>query len=124
MKNGCILMIISFMVFATACNYDKLPTPNIDDSCNDVPPTYEGEVKAIINRSCAYTGCHVAGFSFGDYSNFASLSTLIPRGRIEIRSTIIRDMPPTYAPADRPKSLTAQEINILKCWFATGSLEK
>jgi hypothetical protein len=124
MKKRYVLITIILVVFAAACNYDKLPTPNIDELCNDIQPTYEIGVKEIINRSCAYAGCHVAGFNFGDYSNFQSLSALIPRGRIESRSTQTLDMPPSYAPDDRPKSLTAQEIAVLKCWFAAGTPEK
>lgn len=123
MKNRYILVAVSLIIFAAACNYDKLPEPNIDEICNDIQPTYEAEVKEIINRSCAYVGCHVAGFSYGDYSNFQSLNALIPRGRISARTIQTRDMPPAYAPDGRPKSLTSQEIAILQCWFAAGAPE-
>ncbi len=124
MKNRYTLVFASFLIFSVACSYDKLPEPSIDELCNDIQPTYDTEVREIINRSCAYAGCHVAGFSYGDYSNFQSLAALIPKGRIAARTIQTRDMPPAYAPDSRPKSLTSQEIAILQCWFAAGAPEK
>lgn len=102
----------SLMLFS--CNKD-------DTSCD---ATYEGNVKSIIDKSCAYAGCH-AGADAGmfvsveskDYTNYEGMVATLTSGDFATRALELRNMPDTmWTPEDRPQELTAEEIEILTCW--------
>ena len=100
-----------------------------DDEC-DV--TYENEVKPIIERSCAYSGCH-SGADAGmwvtegseDYTNYAGILANLQAGSFRARTIDSLDMPPAaYVPEGRPVSLTQAELDILICWLDNGYPER
>ena len=120
------LYLLLFMTLA--CTQDKLTAIDAgpEPACEEAP-TYENSVKAIIDNSCAYTGCHVSG-NPGDYTNYIGLNRVVTSGAFESRVFTQKDdpfigMPPSYAPNGRPTDLTAEELDLLRCWIDSGSPE-
>jgi len=106
-----------------ACTNDELPKPE-PVVCNNETITYDGHIKAILDLSCAYDGCHIAGFSSGDFTNYASLDPfLASSGALAGRAITDQDMPPSNVPAGMPEMLTAEQLELLQCWVDGGYLE-
>ncbi len=100
-----------------SCDSDKLPPQEtLDCGTNDY--TYDANVKAIIDATCAYTDCHVSGFSDGDFTNYAGMVSRLDNGKITERVLEKRDMPPDYA--DGPTVLSDEQIKIFTCWIQSG----
>lgn len=100
-----------------SCAKDKLPAENED--CT-IEVTYQSDIKPIIDKSCAYAGCHVVGFIKGNHTSYTSLKPQLDNGLFKKWVLDERQMPPQYAPADKPKSLTQEEINLINCWVKSG----
>ncbi|MFK7807611.1 MAG: hypothetical protein AB8F74_07435 [Saprospiraceae bacterium] len=111
-------LFLSLIILCSSCTNDQLPEP-VEADCPTVI-TYDVEIKPIIDNSCAYSGCHVSGFGSGDFTNYASLEGLLTAGTFENRVIIERNMPPSYAPDDKPKMLTDEELDLMKCWMEGG----
>ena len=98
-----------------------------DDDSMDCMATYDADVKAIIDRSCAYSGCH-SGTDAGmfvsdiskDYTSYEGMRETLFNGAFVTRSLDSLNMPPFYAPDGNPKELTASEQEILRCWAENG----
>jgi len=120
MKSIQLFLFLSIALFATSCGSD-------DDSCGE---TYDnGQVKAIIDKTCAYAGCHSGGADAGmfipevakDYSTYAGLLANLNSGVFATRTFDSLDMPPPmWTPADKPQELTSAELDILMCWMEDG----
>lgn len=111
-----LLILFLFAGLLFSCSRDKVMEVSCDE---DSIPTYDNEVRPIINLTCAYAGCHAEGFSSGDYTSYEALE-------VHLNSTFIervnnRTMPPVYASG--PIELTDTEILILQCWAQGGYLE-
>lgn len=120
-------LVITCFVFAVllfaACTSDQLPEPVMAD-CSSVDPTYNVEVKPIIDASCAYSGCHLDA-SPGRFDDYAGLLPYLEDNTFRQRVLIEQadpttGMPPNYAPADRSQDLTAEELMIIECWLDAG----
>jgi len=113
----CVLFLVA------ACTADELPEP-VALPCDGVMPTYEADVREIVERTCAYSGCHLGGAP-GIYDSYAGLlpdleSGLFRQRVIDRKDDPVFGMPPNYAPADREVDLTADEIMIITCWLDAG----
>lgn len=115
MKIKYFLLVLMFSsIFLSSCGKD-------DDSCD---ATYNSNVRAIIENSCAYAGCHAGAEasmwvseSSKDYTNFAGMQANITDGSFVKRVLEQKNMPPDdFIPEGRPTELTAEEIEILTCW--------
>lgn len=114
---------ILFLVFS--CKEDE-PEPVPDPVC----ATYDADIKAILDKSCAYSGCH-SGADAGmfvtddskDYTNYAGLLATIGSGTFRARTLDSLDMPPFYTPDGNPKELTADELTTITCWLDEGHPE-
>ena len=110
---------------------------NILSACtNDVADpcmtTYQSDVHALMLNSCAYSGCHSGATaspyvpaSAKDYTTYEGLMETVQNGKFAERALELRTMPPAaFVPADKPKSLALDEIELLQCWLANGHPEK
>ncbi|MEM8527936.1 MAG: hypothetical protein AAGG68_25065 [Bacteroidota bacterium] len=118
MKTHHIFLLLLTFGFIFACAYDQLPEPTVSDSCNTLKPTYDDGIEELLERTCAYEGCHITGFSSGDFTSYSGTTPFIQT--IQNRSLNRRDMPPNYAPEGKPKSLTEEELELLECWISNG----
>ena len=107
-----------------ACTSDELPAPMMLAVCDNLEASYDTNVKEIIDRTCAYGGCHIDA-SIGNYLTYEGMLGRLQNGAIRNRVISLRDdptegMPPDYAPSGRPRDLTQQELEIIQCWLEAG----
>lgn len=120
-------LLLSVVLLFENCTADALPEP-VDLPCDGVMPTYESDIREIVERTCAYSGCHLGGAP-GLYNEYEGLlsnleSGLFRRRVIEIREDATLGMPPDYAPEGRARSLTADELMRITCWLEAGYPEE
>ena len=118
-----ILFTVLTVILLVACTSDQLPEPVMAD-CSSVNPTYNGEIKQIIDASCAYSGCHLDS-SPGRFDDYAGLLPYLEDNTFRQRVLIERadpttGMPPNYAPSGRSQDLTADELMTIECWLDAG----
>ncbi len=54
-----VVVVAIFVVNFSSCYYDKEEyLYNQNAGCTDTVSTYNGQIKAIINQNCAFSGCH------------------------------------------------------------------
>lgn len=119
-----LLLIGLYLLVTNGCVADELPEAAGMIDCTGEQSTYETNIRDIIDNSCAYSGCHLDSAP-GNYSNFQGLRLIIEDGSFNQRVFTIKDdpvlgMPPNNAPAGRPKNLTEDELNTLRCWIQNG----
>lgn len=120
-KNLLFILLVLSIAIIQACTYDNLDEPEF---CDTVTATYDLNVKAIIDASCAYVGCHLDNVAIGDFSTHAGMISRSDNGLIETRVITQKDdpvmgMPPDYATG--PKDLTQEELDIITCWLEAGA---
>lgn len=116
-----LLLLATISTFVFACGKD-------DDDTVDCTETYNGQVKAIIDSSCAYSGCHSGGDAgmfvpdgSKDYTTYAGLLDNLNNGSFTERTLDSLDMPPAnFVPEGFPTELTQAELDILTCWIDNG----
>ena len=119
----CVLFLTSSMV---SCLYDELEEPFVPLSftawCDSIQPTFTEHVMPIIAQSCAYNPtCHP------NYTNYNTITNKINNGSFEDRvftqaSNPSLGMPPnsTVYPESIKDDLTAEELDIIRCWLDRG----
>jgi len=124
-KIQLLLVFIVFCVFS--CTRDSFEPVEID--CTE-EISYDNMVKAIINSSCSYSGCHdgAGGIGPGDYTVYnGRLLADLDSGSFERRVINQKDdpfvgMPPNnevYASSVKD-DLTEDELEIITCWLQSG----
>lgn len=118
MKKFLFYFACLFLVSVYSCGEDDLdeePEP-MEDECEGTNFTYTNSIKAIVDNNCALSGCHVAGGDLPDYTTYAGIFS---RASGAASRTQAGSMPP----ASSGKSLTADQIMMIKCWVAAGAPE-
>lgn len=87
-------------------------------------PTYVIDIEPIVQSSCAYSGCHL-GTAPGIYTSYDGVLPQLEAGSFRERVITMQadqnlGMPPDYAPADRTRNLTEDELRIIECWLDAG----
>jgi hypothetical protein len=123
-----VTLLSGLWLLLPACTADQLPEPAGPD-CSDLgAPTYLTDIKPVIDQSCAYSGCHLdsAPGNFSDYDGllpFLESNDFRQRVILE-RADAERGMPPDFAPDDRPRDLSDEQIRLIECWLASGYPEQ
>lgn len=117
--------IISFALLAIvlllACTKDKYEYPAVSSAvCDTLNATYDSHIKAIVDLSCAISGCHESGAGIGDFTSYSSLEPYLNNGRFETRVITQQDMPPSYATVP---ALTDSELEQISCWIESNTPE-
>ena len=94
---------------------------NILSDCG-LKVTYNSQVRKIIEKRCAISGCHVNGFHPGDYTSYAGVKKNVDSGKFKLRVFGNSQIPPTMPPFSKPQ-LGEEELQILKCWLDQDALE-
>lgn len=100
-------IFFTFLLFC--CTNDTIP---IIEDCNDTL-SYNSGMSELIDRTCAYAGCHAAGFSEGDFSSYDSSLRYFEDFISRIYSG---NMPPSGS----TPQLTPEEIEKFNCWVTNG----
>jgi hypothetical protein len=117
-----VLIVLIFSAFCIlSCSKDKLQ--DTVAVCNS-QITYINQIKPIIDKSCAYSTCHVSGFSNGSYISYKDMEKHLLNGKFDRWVINDRAMPPSYAPQGKPTSLTPEELNLILCWKKDNFIEK
>ena len=132
MKDNYLLLsffsLLAFSLYQFSCTADKLPEPMAGAECDTFDATYDGDIKAIIDASCALTGCHVSGGGApGVFQDFSGLLDFANNGPNGLRDRVIvlandpdNGMPPDWNTNPGPKNLTEEQLKIFKCWVDSG----
>lgn len=132
MKNNTLLVLfcslLSLAIYNTSCTSDQLPEPMPDDICDTHNATYNGDVKAIVDATCALAGCHVSGGgapgNFEAYEGLAEFANDAPNGLrdrvIVLRNDPDNGMPPDWSTNPGPIDLTDEQFEIFQCWVDSG----
>ncbi len=120
---------IMILVSLLACTNDVLPPPETPEFCVDTSPSYDTNVKAIIDESCAYSGCHdgAGGTGPGNYKSYNGLLSILDNGSFRSRvldqkNDPVQGMPPNndVYPESQKDDLTEEELQIIECWLNEG----
>lgn len=109
MKRSTI--IISGIIFISiglflSCKKTKKLTPKCDGST----PTYNSDIKKIIDNNCMGSSCHVSGSPYGNFTTYIGLTPYITNGLFK-RAVIEQQTMP------KNKNLSQDEINKIQCWI-------
>lgn len=96
-------------------------TPPISTDCSNIVASYANDIQPIMNSSCAISGCHVVGFSSGDFTSYSGLKAKVDDGTVKNRTIVQMNMPP--ANSSGPTTLTMTQIDLLNCWIEAGAPE-
>lgn len=120
----CTITILSLSLLQ--CTADKAPIIDTSGACVGIEASYDTNIKAILNNSCALGGCHVNG---GDGpGNYISYSNILPfledgsfkRTTVDQKDDPIIGMPPDWSINGAPKDLTEFELELITCWLEAG----
>lgn len=108
-----VIFIIS-MMFISGCYYDIAEElyPNNNVNCDASPDVYDPKIKAILAKSCAIQGCHVAGATSPDLSDSSVVYDNL--NRIQYRAVTVKDMP-------KSGPLSTCDIKALQNWIDGGA---
>jgi hypothetical protein len=115
------LFVLVFSMMTMACEKDEDDVLASFD-CHNVEPSYNLEIKAILNRDCAISGCHnsssqAGGINLGSYMAAEAESS---KARFLGAINQLSD----YEPMPRSASkLSEEDIKLLTCWVDHGSPE-
>lgn len=114
--------IIPYLAFAACgivllsqCTKDQAPEPTVvvtPPTCDSTKVLYCNQIKPFFDQSCALSGCHNAGSSYGDFTTLAGIKAKI--NGVKDRAVDIKDMPPSGP-------LTDPELNTLSQWITEGA---
>jgi uncharacterized membrane protein len=109
----CLLTTIG-ITFSCSKSDDGNPKPDPNPSGSTAGPKFLA-VKAIINSSCALSGCHIAPSNTGGI-NFQSDANIVSNGsRIKTQAVDLGTMPPTG-------SLSADDKAKITDWILAGGM--
>ena len=119
MRISFILLAIILLPFLfTSCeseNKEELFPKNTSEVCTTDSMSFSIDINPIIAANCAISGCHVSGFSEGDFTSYQGIKDKIDNGdKIRERVVIKKDMP-----ASGP--LPDCEINKIESWLNAGA---
>ncbi|HHS95994.1 MAG TPA: hypothetical protein ENJ45_05330 [Phaeodactylibacter sp.] len=121
-QSFCPLTFLFAVLFvASSCTHDQLPEPMMLHCPSDTI-SYTSYIKSIVDKSCAYEGCHISGFASGNFSSYEGLQSVIDSDAFLKRVSEQKDMPPSYTPSGKPKELTEDELTLVRCWIEGGYL--
>ncbi len=121
-RNFSLLMLGVFLSICS-CSYDSLPEGTQLELCDTTMVSYDDQAKAIIDRTCAYAGCHDAGGGApGNFTDYAGMENFLNANKFEKRVIDLQNMPDANDVLPE-KLLTQEELEFLTCWVQQGYQE-
>ena len=115
-KSTLFVLLTAFLVVLSACGKEDIDT----EDCTGTAPTYTSDIKAILDASCAKSGCHDPitkqnGYDFSTYATAEPISQMdVFLGAVQHKDGY------TPMPKDGGK-LSSDKIKLLTCWVQNGS---
>ena len=119
MKKNILLALFAMTIIVFSC---KKETPATFD-CAGVTPTYNGEIKALLDKGCATANCHSAAKKADgkDYSTYTSVKT--HTSDAHFLGSIQHLSGYSQMPKGSDKWSDA-DIKKISCWVSSGAPEK
>jgi hypothetical protein len=126
MKNTFLIALLPLgiaMLTALGCTKNKTMEQNIPAVCETLDIAYNDEIKAIIDNTCAFSGCHDGNTAgIGNFNTYDGLLSRLESGEIKSRAVDMSKtdpdhMPPDYTPVGNPTDLTTEQADMLLCWI-------
>ena len=120
------LGLVCFIAIPSACTNDKLPEPIVTLDCSTINPTYDKDIKRIIDESCALSGCHVSGGGApGIYTTYAGMENFLNDNEfkkfvIDLKNDPDNGMPPNWSTNPGPRDLSPEDFALVECWVEAG----
>lgn len=99
---ACASLILNFV----SCKKESGDT-KLNPTCDGSHPTYQGEIKAILDSKCGSSNCH------SNYTNYDGLRSILDGGDFRREVLVEQTMP-------KGSSLTQSQINLIQCWANDG----
>ncbi|MBK9103921.1 MAG: hypothetical protein IPL92_04985 [Saprospiraceae bacterium] len=113
-----ILPACFFIIAVASCGKDPISTVD----CAGVTPTYNLDIKFILNASCATSGCHDAA----SQQNNINLSAYGPASSESHNDRFLGSIQHKRGYKQMPQDaakLSQEKIDLLTCWVQNGSPE-
>ena len=111
-----ILTLSLFSLFVFACSNESVE--DLADPCNPAEPSYQNEIKGIVDANCATSGCHLGPNAVNnlDLSKYENLKSIAGTGQLISRITGSGGaiMPPTG-------KMPQCEISKISAWVQDGA---
>jgi len=107
------LIFLTFAVIAVS-SCKKGGGSKLTPECDGSHPTYNSQIKVIIEGNCNASGCHNAGSSRGDFTTYTGLSGVIASGAFKREVLTDQTMPKGSA------NLSQKNLNLIQCWVNDG----
>jgi hypothetical protein len=118
MSKSLIFIPLCVVALFFSCNKETVAPPTTE--CTGTTPTYDNDIKAIVSKNCAYSGCHSATSKADniDLSTYALVKSESAKARFmgSINQTAGYDKMPKGA-----DKLPAASIKTLTCWILNGT---
>lgn len=111
--------IMIMLVLAIACNKDQ--TPDTVD-CTGITPTYTSDIKAILDVSCAKSGCHDTEYHENGY-DLSTYATAKPVSQNDRFLGAIQHKNGFTPMPENSGKLSQENIDLITCWVQNGSPE-
>jgi hypothetical protein len=119
-----MMAAVAGLMLFNSCTYNKEQAIPNTNTCETIPATYTGEIKALIAKNCVHSGCHdlasnSGGMTFdtsGGQIGYSRIKASIDR--IRQRAIVERTMPQIGSPYN---PLSQSDYNKLKCWIDRGA---
>ncbi len=120
-----ILTLAAFAALVIlSCKKDEHTTPNTSKyDCTGVTPTYDAKIKAILDKSCAVSGCHDAKTA----AEKIDLTTYALAKSHTAHDHFLKSIEHASGVQPMPKGgakLADDQIKLIACWIQNGAPEK
>lgn len=122
-KNVFYLGMVLGLLCCAACTADQLSDSSSELSCSDDAVIYDNQIKPLIDTYCNIPECHDDGSSFGDYTTYAKMQSILNESNFQNRvldkpNGDVQKMPPPYS--DGPTEIADADLEFIRCWINQG----
>lgn len=111
-KTLIFLIAVIFIITSQSCTKETIPQKDFD--CSTV--TFEQTIFPIFEQSCNNAGCHGGASYNGTFTSYEAIKAIADNGMLKTRVLDEMTMP-------KNGSLTANELDQIKCWLDAGAPE-
>lgn len=107
MKKLTALIALASLTLAHSSCKKENGGGKLNPTCDGSHPTYQGEIKTILDTKCGSSNCHP------NYTNYDGLRGILDGGDFRREVLVEQTMP-------KGTSLTQSQINLIQCWANDG----
>ena len=116
MKKFLFMGAFAFTLFLVQCKKDAIDTA----VCTGTTPTYTANVKAIMDASCALSGCHSAASKKSGYDLSSYAGTSAGAAKTAFLGSVQHKSGYTVMP-EGASQLSSAQLTTLACWVQNST---